>query len=153
MKEFTCIVCGKKGFDSSLTKNKKYCSRACFDKSRRMKEIPCEYNEGVFCITRNCDTCGWNPEVEKKRKERLEKEHGRAELKPCPFCGGSVTIAKGGDNSMLWWFITRGNGENKCNCRLFMESESFPVNASFDEKVQKKQDLIEAWNRRAEDGK
>lgn len=74
-----------------------------------------------------------------------------AELKPCPFCGGSVRIAKAGDNSMLWWFVTRGIGDDKCGCSLFMESDDFPINAPSEEKVQLKHDLIEAWNRRAED--
>ena len=76
-----------------------------------------------------------------------------ADLKLCPFCGGAVSIAKAGDNSMLWWFITRGRGENRCQCRLLMESEDFPINTPTEEKLQLRHDLIEAWNRRAEDGK
>jgi hypothetical protein len=76
-----------------------------------------------------------------------------AELKPCPFCGGSVSIAKAGDNGMLWWFVTRGNGEDRCRCRVFMESEDFQVHSPMEEKQLKRTNLIEAWNRRAEDGK
>lgn len=30
-------------------------------------------------------------------------------LKPCPFCGGEVTIAEGGDDLTKWMFVTRGN--------------------------------------------
>ena len=41
------------------------------------------------------------------------------ELKTCPFCGGKVTIALKG-NKYEQWFITRGFGENKCTCRVFM---------------------------------
>lgn len=74
-------------------------------------------------------------------------------LKPCPFCGGSVRIAKAGDNSMLWWFVTRGTGENPCTCRLFMESEDFAVNEDIQQKMKLRKDLIEAWNRRANDEK
>ena len=75
-----------------------------------------------------------------------------AELKPCPFCSGSVTIAKSGDNSMMWWFITRGKGKNPCKCRLFMESEDFAIRDPVERKLKLKQELIEAWNRRAEYG-
>ena len=71
-----------------------------------------------------------------------------AELLPCPFCGGGVSIAKAGDKSRLWWFITRGNGENKCTCRVFMESEEFCVNDTMELKQRLKQDLIDKWNTR-----
>lgn len=71
-----------------------------------------------------------------------------AELKPCPFCGGSVSIAKAGDNGMMWWFITRGKGANPCKCRVFMESEDFAIREAVERKLKLKQDLIEAWNRR-----
>lgn len=70
-------------------------------------------------------------------------------LKPCPFCGGSVSIAKAGDNSMLWWFITRGTGENSCKCRLFMESEDFAICEDTARKLALRKELIEAWNKRA----
>lgn len=73
-------------------------------------------------------------------------------LKPCPFCGGAVCIAKCGDNVMLWWFITRGHGENRCRCRLFMESDDFSINSPIKEKMQKRNELIEAWNRRVDNG-
>ena len=75
-----------------------------------------------------------------------------AELKPCPFCGGSVRVAKAGDSCMLWWVITRGKGDDRCRCRLFMESEDFHIKAPVEEKIQLKHDLIEAWNRRATNG-
>ena len=73
-----------------------------------------------------------------------------AELKLCPFCGGSVSIAKGGDNFM-YWFVTRGIDKNRCTCRLFMESDEFPANAPKNVQLRFKKELIEAWNRRAED--
>ena len=71
-------------------------------------------------------------------------------LKPCPFCGGEVELAKMGENERLWWFITRGRGENKCRCRVFMESEDFSVNDTMEFKQRTKKDLINAWNRRVE---
>jgi hypothetical protein len=43
-------------------------------KRRRNKEkvlITCKYNDEVNCDTMNCENCGWNPEVERRRKESL----------------------------------------------------------------------------------
>ena len=75
-----------------------------------------------------------------------------AELKPCPFCGGSVSIAKSGDNGHMWWFVTRGRREDRCRCRVFMESEEYQLNAPLADRLNLKNDLIEAWNRRVNDG-
>ena len=71
------------------------------------------------------------------------------ELKPCPFCGGEVTIALKGD-CYEQWFVTRGFQSNRCTCRVFMESECFSEDASDLHKSNAKNKLIEAWNRRAE---
>ena len=70
------------------------------------------------------------------------------ELKSCPFCGGKVAIALGGDDAYQWYFVTRGNGENKCDCRLFMESERFYKDDDEETKAKAKSDLIKRWNRR-----
>ncbi len=75
-----------------------------------------------------------------------------AELKPCPFCGGSVSIAESGDDYIMWWFITRGTGNKACGCRLFMESECVRCD-DFELKAEMRKNLIEAWNRRTEDGR
>lgn len=72
----------------------------------------------------------------------------KEKLKPCPFCGGGVSIASVGDEIYQWYFITRGNGENKCDCRLFMESERFYKGDEEKTKVKAKSDLINRWNRR-----
>ena len=69
-------------------------------------------------------------------------------LLPCPFCGGEVSIALCGDGFDAWWFITRGHGENACKCRLFMESEKFNNDSEMADFVA--DDLIAAWNRRAD---
>ena len=72
------------------------------------------------------------------------------ELKPCPFCGGEVSLAETGDSITRWYIITRGNHKRKinCNCRVFMESDEFvPYSDSFREIAKKM--LIKAWNRRA----
>ena len=53
-----------------------------------------------------------------------------SELKPCPFCGCNA-IVEGYSN---WWV--------RCECCL-VETRTFKTEA----------EAIEAWNRRAEDGK
>lgn len=69
-------------------------------------------------------------------------------LKPCPFCGGEVTIALGANDTEQWHFITRGNRKNRCTCRLFMESEKFYKDSDEKIKMKAKRDLINRWNRR-----
>ena len=69
-------------------------------------------------------------------------------LLPCPFCGGEVSIALCGDGFDEWWFITRGHGKNACKCRLFMESEKFNNDSEMADFIA--DDLIAAWNRRAQ---
>jgi len=68
-------------------------------------------------------------------------------LLPCPFCGGEVTIALIGDKNTRW-FVTRGIGKNKCTCRVFMESEQMPRDASKWTKETTKRELTEKWNTR-----
>ena len=70
------------------------------------------------------------------------------ELKPCPFCGGTVSIATMGDNATMWYFITRGNDENKCTCRVFFESDTFCNTDTHIIKQSRKVELIEKWNKR-----
>lgn len=73
-------------------------------------------------------------------------------LKPCPFCGGSVTIAQMNDGDQWWYFITTGNDrETRCHCRLFMESEKYGAWASKAQRLAIRHDLIERWNRRVTD--
>ena len=67
-----------------------------------------------------------------------------SELKPCPFCGGTVRIMTMGDEERFWHMITRGI-ENSCNCRVFMESKLFYDGESGEEQ---ENELIEAWNTR-----
>lgn len=71
MKEFTCIVCGARGFDRSLSENKMYCSKKCRNKHSASLLTQCKYNDAILCERQKCRSCGWNPEVEKRRKEKL----------------------------------------------------------------------------------
>lgn len=70
------------------------------------------------------------------------------ELRECPFCGGEVTVALGGDEERGFYFITRGIKENRCDCRVFMESERFYHDEDKEVKEKAKIDLIKRWNRR-----
>lgn len=70
-------------------------------------------------------------------------------LKPCPFCGGEVSISENSVDSICHYYnITRGSGEKRCKCRLFMESELFYVDDAQNDKDIIKEDLTAAWNRR-----
>ena len=74
------------------------------------------------------------------------------DLKPCPFCGGALSIILI-DNEQVdgcFFMVTRGNKKHKinCHCRLFMESELMPKNPSKWKKKSVINDLIESWNRR-----
>lgn len=77
-REFTCVVCGRKAIDKGVRQDAKYCSQTCNQKgyylARRAKPYVgsvCRYNDGVTCNSCNCAECGWNPAVEKMRKEAL----------------------------------------------------------------------------------
>lgn len=78
MREFVCKECGAKGIDHSAGQNKVFCGRKCQNRwyernyKRASREgLPCVFNEGVACCERKCESCGWNPEVAKKRMEEL----------------------------------------------------------------------------------
>lgn len=75
-----------------------------------------------------------------------------ADLKPCPFCGGKVSVAVTGDGTENWYFITRAHSkiEKNCRCRLFMESDKYLAGCVDSKEAARnaKQKLFEAWNRR-----
>ena len=73
-----CIICGKEFLDTSYKKNRTVCSPECkrerYYRWRNARKIDdeCPYNTYVQCLSvRNCSACGWNPDVEKERKEAL----------------------------------------------------------------------------------
>lgn len=73
-------------------------------------------------------------------------------LRPCPFCGGEVSIAEKAYGKEKVMFITRGvSRKNNCKCRVFMESFPF-LKGDDDAKGAARNDLIEAWNRRVSGG-
>ena len=76
MKEITCPVCNKKVIAGG---NSRFCSRDCWYSANYGKfgwgEISCKFNGGVNCGIEECEKCGWNPEVEQRRKEALRKRY------------------------------------------------------------------------------
>lgn len=77
MREYICRNCKKKFLSD---REKKYCSARCNKtyKQREYREslFACRFNEAVFCSQLQCETCGWNPEVEKKRREKVFSAFG-----------------------------------------------------------------------------
>lgn len=74
--EKRCPVC-----HAEIPKNSKaiYCCKACSMAAFRRRhsklvlaeEGLCYYNSEVLCSKKACEKCGWNPVVEKRRKEAL----------------------------------------------------------------------------------
>lgn len=74
-------------------------------------------------------------------------------LRPCPFCGGAVSIAEKAYSKESVMFITRGVSSTKksCKCRVFMESEPYPKK-DCEAKDKARNGLVEAWNKRVSGG-
>lgn len=74
--EKRCPVC-----NTAIRKDSKaiYCCQACsraayyrrHTKALRADGGMCYFNSEVLCTKKQCETCGWNPVVEKRRKEAL----------------------------------------------------------------------------------
>lgn len=77
-REFTCVVCGRKAIDRGKRQDAKLCSEKCRNKyfyhnpggDITTKHL-CLHNVGVSCENHQCDGCGWNPDVQKARKEKI----------------------------------------------------------------------------------
>ena len=73
MKQFTCLNCG---IVFASSRYRKCCSKKC-SKARLQRNYragvtirprnECILNEMVSCTAHDCDTCGWNPKVSRKR--------------------------------------------------------------------------------------
>ena len=78
-REFTCLYCGEKGIDMSKNQRRKFCDVNCSSAygrrqngmKARIKTLSCIYNREIRCEIQKYGICGWNPKVEKKRKEAL----------------------------------------------------------------------------------
>ena len=71
----TCEFCGKV-FETQ--RNAACCSNRCWERARR-QTWACPHNEQLVCQFKDCHRCGWNPEVEARRKDQLftRKEEAR----------------------------------------------------------------------------
>lgn len=69
--------------------SQKYCSPQCakqahLDANAHLRPVPqrhkCPHNANLMCERRTCSRCGWNPEVEKRRRAKIlanmEKSNG-----------------------------------------------------------------------------
>jgi rubredoxin len=67
---FICKQCGVEFEGHKGETHRVFCSRKCYeDYKGDLRKDSCPYNEGVGCSDRySCFKCGWNPNVEKKRK-------------------------------------------------------------------------------------
>jgi hypothetical protein len=63
----TCLFCGKV-FETQFGAS--CCSKRCWERARR-QTWTCPHNEHLVCRTKDCHRCGWNPEVEARRKRML----------------------------------------------------------------------------------
>ena len=77
MKQQKCLNCGGVFF---ADRERKFCSHRCnktyLQRNYRAGIVTrspneCLMNEGVICKKRNCENCGWNPKVARKRKEDI----------------------------------------------------------------------------------
>ena len=74
-----CMNCGK-AFTTE-NPNQLCCDKKCYDKfrySQRRKTqyleecLPCKFGvQGVACNRKGCSKCGWNPEVSKRRLDKI----------------------------------------------------------------------------------
>ena len=83
VREFYCENCGKFTISTNKGgKEQRFCSESCRKKARQKSEgwcgDVCPYNGEVLCADPKCETCGWNPSVEKMRKDALAIEEENA---------------------------------------------------------------------------
>ena len=70
-------------------------------------------------------------------------------LQRCPFCGKKVTMASMSDGDEHWFYILGGyRGNDRCHCRVFMESDKYRDGATEKEIMAVRAALVEKWNRR-----
>lgn len=82
-----CVNCGAEFIPTR--NDQKYCRRICGKrfiareaKRAKKRELPakftCQYNDAIICDKPNCESCGWNPEVAKRRSCQLQSKEAKA---------------------------------------------------------------------------
>lgn len=74
IKTVICENCGKE-FESRVY-NAKHCCRRCANQRHKAnrqapRTFQCPHNHEVTCEKRQCDCCGWNPDVAQRRMDKL----------------------------------------------------------------------------------
>ena len=77
-REIICYNCGEVSIDRTRNAIGKFCSKKCCKqyynrhkvRNKKLKNC-CIYNESVVCVKHDCQSCGWNPQVETERKAAL----------------------------------------------------------------------------------
>lgn len=89
MEKRKCLFCGK---EIEEGRDANYCDRTCREAAYYRKRYPkmtlsqeclCYYNDEVLCVQKECANCGWNPVVEKRRKEALVCQFEKLMPTPC----------------------------------------------------------------------
>ena len=93
-----CQLCGKeKLVYPSEAEKRQFCSKACANKGRRIRELgefdhdelwerteeklwQCPYNVFCSCRVRRCTTCGWNPKVARARLAAFKEKAGISDV-------------------------------------------------------------------------
>ena len=75
-KILVCPICDKEFVETRP--GRKYCSRRCAniaanrikrERATKKRGMDCPYNNALVCSDRKCESCGWNPDVAKRRSE------------------------------------------------------------------------------------
>lgn len=90
MIEKNCEWCGKVMLLTPAKKNQRFCSHSCSAQSARQNHVDTEFDwkkfrDGLYeckyypggeigCTNRQCDTCGWNPEVRERRDREIRNK-------------------------------------------------------------------------------
>jgi hypothetical protein len=80
-------------------------------------EHPCQYNEGVICNRKQCNHCGWDPEVSKARMKAIMANQKKYTVPFTGYCevwaNSPEEAVKKADNDELY-FVHFDFGDPTC---------------------------------------